>query len=257
MELKQLIPLSILLFGCQPEQWNDCMTSTGSMSTQERNVGDFNTIDVGDRVDLVLDQRSSGSVSVEAGANLLGQITTEVSDGTLKVRNEMRCNWVRSFKPRIVVHVPIDQVAKLVLRGTGNVSCTDSLIRDRFELEQWGAQGSASLLLGVTSCSIALHTGAGDVVLRGRCHSTADLFSGIQGPIDASGMIARFVNVNNNGIADMRCWVTEQLHVQINDVGDVYYRGRSSRVCGTISPGSGSLMHATDPIPHPRAVRHG
>ncbi|MBK8500618.1 MAG: DUF2807 domain-containing protein [Flavobacteriales bacterium] len=147
MELKQLIPLSILLFGCQPEQWNDCMTSTGSMSTQERIVGDFNTIDVGDRVDLVLEERSSGSVSVEAGANLLGQITTEVSDGTLKVRNEMRCNWVRSFKPRIVVHVPVDQVAKLVLRGTGNVSCTDSLIRDRFELEQWGAQGSASLLL--------------------------------------------------------------------------------------------------------------
>ncbi|MBK8500617.1 MAG: DUF2807 domain-containing protein [Flavobacteriales bacterium] len=79
-------------------------------------------------------------------------------------------------------------------------------------------------------------------MLRGRCHSTADLFSGIQGPIDASGMIARFVNVNNNGIADVRCWVTEQLHVQINDVGDVYYRGDPSGVQDVIT-GSGSLIH--------------
>lgn len=243
MELKQIIPLcALLLTGCEREQWNDCITSTGSTRTEDRTVGDFHTIDLDDRVDLVLEERTSGSVSVEAGENLIAQITTEVSDGTLKVRNEMRCNWVRSFKPRITVHVPADQVAKLVLRGTGHVSCADTILRDRFELEQWSAVGSADLLLAVTSCSIALHTGAGDVTLRGRCHQTADLFSGIQGPIDASGMITRFVNVNNSGITDVRCWVTEQLNVQIHDVGDVYYRGEPSGVQETIT-GTGRLIH--------------
>lgn len=242
MELRHAIPLcALLLLGCQREQWDDCITSAGSMRTEERVVGDFSTIDLDDRVDLVIEERSTGSVAVEAGSNLLGQITIEVENGTLTVRNEMRCNWVRSFKPRVTVHVPVDRLAKLVIRGTGNITCTDTIIRDRFELEQWSAQGSADLLLSVTSCSVALHTGAGDVVLRGRCMQTADLFSGIQGPIDASGMITRFVNVNNSGVADIHCWATEQLDVQIKDVGDVYYRGSPAVVRSTIT-GSGRLI---------------
>jgi Putative auto-transporter adhesin, head GIN domain len=243
MELRKLIPLSVLLLsGCQREQWDDCITSAGPMRDEERSVGDFHTIDLDDRVDLVIEERAFGSVSVEAGNNLLGQITTEVNDGILSVRNEMRCNWVRSFKPRVTVHVPVDQVAKLVLRGTGNVTCADTIIRDRFELEQWSAQGSTDLLLNVTSCSIALHSGAGDVTVHGRCMQTADLFSGIQGAIDATDFQSRFVNVNNSGIADIRCWVTEQLDVQLRDVGDVYYRGDPFNVQSTIT-GSGSLIH--------------
>ncbi len=232
----------MLLLGCQREQMDDCITSAGSMRTEERITGDFHTIDLGDRVDLVIEEHAFGSIAVEAGSNLLGQITTEVGDGILTVRNEMRCNWVRSFKPRVTVHVPVDQLAKLVLRGTGNVTCRDSIIRDRFELEQWSAQGSASLLLSVTSCSIALHTGAGDVNLAGRCMQTADLFSGIQGPINASQLRTRLVNVNNSGIADVRCWVTDQLNVQIKDVGDVYYRGDPQDVQEVVT-GSGSVIH--------------
>ncbi len=243
MELKHAIPLcALLLLGCEREQWDDCITSAGPMRSEERAVGDFHTIDLSDRVDLVIEERAFGTVSVEAGDNLLGQIITEVENGTLLVRNDMTCNWVRSFKPRITVHVPVDQVSKLVLRGTGNISCADTIIRDRFELEQWSAQGSADLLLSVISCSIALHTGAGDVRLRGRCMQTADLYSGIQGPMDASGMIARFVNVNNSGIADIHCWVTEQLNVGIHDVGDVYYRGEPGAVQAEIT-GGGSLIH--------------
>ncbi|MBP7409310.1 MAG: DUF2807 domain-containing protein [Flavobacteriales bacterium] len=242
MELKHTILLSaLLLIGCEQEQWDDCITSAGPTRNEERIVGDFHTIDLDDRVDLVIEERADGSVSVEAGVNLLGQITTEVSDGTLKVRNGMRCNWVRSFKPRVTVHVPVDQLAKLVVRGTGNITCADTIIRDRFELEQWSAQGSTSLLLNVTSCSIALHTGAGDVSLMGRCVQTADLFSGIMGPIDASGMRARLVNVNNSGIADIRCWAEIGLDVQIRDVGDVYYRGDPVTLYTDIT-GSGSLI---------------
>ena len=243
MELKRAIPLfALLLLGCEREQWDDCITSAGSMRSEERIVGDFHTVDLDDRVDLVIEERTFGSVSVEAGSNLMGQIATEVSDGTLKIRNEMRCNWVRSFKPRVTVHVPVDEVAKLVLRGTGNVSCTDTIIRDGFELEQWSALGSARLWLKVGNCSVALHTGAGDVTVSGTCSNQANLFSGIQGSIDASGLRARYVNVNNSGIADIRCWVDVALDVQLRDVGDVYYRGEPGSVQSDVT-GSGSLIN--------------
>ena len=143
------------------------------------------------------------------------------------------------MKPRMAVHVPVEGIEKLTVRGTGNVSCRDTIVRDRFELEQWGAQGSASLLLKVTTCAIGLHTGAGDVHAVGECSATANLFSGIQGPIDAHALKAREVNVNNSGIADIRCWATERLYVQLSDVGDVYYTGDPQ--VSSVATGSGRL----------------
>ncbi|MBK7940545.1 MAG: DUF2807 domain-containing protein [Flavobacteriales bacterium] len=42
------------------------------------------------RIDLVLENRESGTLVVEGGANLLDQVVTEVEAGTLTVRNENR-----------------------------------------------------------------------------------------------------------------------------------------------------------------------
>ena len=54
-------------------------------------------------------------------------------------------------------------------------------------------------------------------------------------------MRARFVSVNNSGVTDIRCWAEEGLNVQINDVGDVYYRGDPAAVESQIT-GSGELI---------------
>lgn len=237
-----MILVALLVAGCQREQWDDCVTSAGPARVEERSVGSYHAVDLDDRLDLVIEARAAGSVAVEGGANLLGQVETEVSDGVLRLRNTMRCNWVRDLKKRITVRIASDGLDRLELRGTGHVWCTDTVHADRFELEQWGAQGSARLLLEVESCAIGLHTGAGDVVAAGRCHGAADLFSGIMGPIDASQLQARLVRVNNSGVADVRCWATDQLDAQINDVGDVYYRGDPSIIHQQIT-GSGRLLH--------------
>jgi hypothetical protein len=242
MELRVAIVLCVmLLLGCQREQWDDCITSAGPMRTEERSLAAFIEIDLRDRVDLVFERRTSNTVTIEAGRNLLDQVVTEVRNGTLFIRNENRCNWVRSFKPRITVKVPIDHVAKLTLRGQGNVDCTDTIVRERFDLAQWGAVGSVRLVLDVDHVDAGLHTGVGDVKLEGRCNGQADLFSGMMAPLDASGMRSRFVSVNNSGIADVRCWATTFLAVQLNSVGDVYYKGDPVNVESWIN-GTGRLI---------------
>lgn len=242
MELKRLVPLLLfVLAGCQREQWDDCITSTGAMQVEERMVGAFDRVDLGDRIDLVLEDRASGSITVEAGRNLIGQVTTEVNDGTLRIRNAMRCNWVRSFKPRITVHVPVSGLCRMTVRGTGDVVCTDTIHCDYFLLEQWGAEGSTQLLLHTTRSDIAMHTGAGSITVQGRTE-LLELFSGIMAPIDAHGITASTVNVNNGGVADIRCRTSGELNVRIDDVGDVYYSGSPATINRTIN-GSGRLIH--------------
>lgn len=232
--------LALVMAGCQRERLDDCFTPTGPMAAEERAVGAFRAIVLDDRVDLVLEDRTPGTVIVEAGANLLGQVDTELEGGTLRIRNRNTCNWVRSFKPRITVRAPAAALERLQLNGTGRVSCADTLRAPSFLLEQRGGQGECMLLLRADRADIALHTGAGTVILRGRC-GELNLYSGIMAPIDASAMDARWVNVNNSSVADIRCRARESLDAQVRSVGDVYYAGDPALVTSAIT-GSGRLI---------------
>jgi hypothetical protein len=241
MELKWLLPLCLLIAGCARDQWDDCFTSTGPMSREERTIGDFHTVDLSDRIDLVLEARDEGPVVVVGGGELLDQVVTEVDNGVLQVRNENRCNWVRSYVPRITVRVPITSVGQLTLRGSGSVNGLDTIRRERFVVEQWGGEGTVSLVLDVEELTCALHTGVGDVRLNGRCGEVADLYSGVIGAIDAAGLRTPVVNVNNSGVAVIRCWAEERLAVTILARGDVYYRGSPTEVATDLQ-GSGRLL---------------
>lgn len=229
--------VTFLLCGCQREQWDDCITSTGPTASEQRAVGGYHGIDLDDRIDLVLDPTTVGKVTITSGRNLLDQVRTEVVDGVLRISNGNTCNWVRSFKPRITVRASVVGVERIVLRGTGDVSCSDTIMAPFLAVEQWGAQGTAHLLLAVNNVEVGLHTGAGDAVLHGRCTGEARLYSGIMGPIDASALRASRVSVNNSGITDIRCWAEDELYVFIGDVGDVYYRGGPSVLTSDIQGG--------------------
>ncbi len=235
-----ILILLVALCGCKRDQWDDCITSTGPMRSEVRELGQFHEIDLDDRIDLIFEERPSGTVQVEAGRNLLHQVRTEISDGILMIRNGNRCNWVRSFKPRITVRVPLHDAHTLTIRGAGNITCTDTIERPVFRLEQWGAMGTADLILEVDALFIGLHTGAGDIVLKGRAAHFANYYSDMMGVIDATEFRSPVVNVNNSGLGDFRCWAFQEMNVQIKDVGNVYYRG--DPVINSEITGTGSLI---------------
>lgn len=240
LNVRYIVILFLVLFtACQREQWDDCITSTGPERQEYREVAGFHSIDLNDRIDLVFDHLPATTIHVEAGRNLMDQVRTEVRDSVLYISNDNRCNWVRSFKPRIIVKVPIHAVKELTLRGTGNIHSNDTMVRSVFRLEQWGAMGTADLFLNVDRLFIGLHTGAGDVILAGRARTT-NFYSGMLGSIEATHLLSSVVNINNDGVGDMRCRVDSLLNVQIQDAGDVYYSG--DPIVASQINGSGSLI---------------
>jgi hypothetical protein len=210
------------------------------MRMEERSIGDFHKVVLYDRVDLVLEERESGTITVEAGRNLLGQVVTTQEGGVLVITNTNTCNWVRSFKPRITVRVPIQQAGFLELLGTGNVTATSTVRRGEFRIEQGGGQGTAVIDLDVDTCVAGMHSGAGNVVYTGRA-GLAFLYSASMAPIDASGLDAERVLVNNSGVTDIRCRALQQMDAQIYNIGNIYYSG--SPVITATLQGEGRLVH--------------
>jgi len=60
------------------------------------------------------------------------------------------------------------------------------------------------------------------------------------GPINALGLSAEKIKVNNNGVVDIKCRASIDLNANIYGVGDVYYAGEP--VITTYIVGSGQLI---------------
>ena len=243
MELKPHIIIallaSMLFSSCEKDQWNDCFTSTGSMTEEIRTTEAFSTVEIYDRVDLVLEEGNAGSIVVRAGKNLLGQVETNVVDGKLIIENKNTCNWVRSFQPRITVRVPVSQVAHLDIKGTGNISSTSTVQRSFFRIDQNGGQGNTVISIDVDTCFVGMYSGAGNVSVTGSTYF-ANLYSNTMGPINAIGLDAEVLAVNNSGNVDIRCRASSNLNVEIYGVGDIYYAGEP--LISTNIVGSGQLI---------------
>ena len=67
----------VLLAGCQQEQLDDCITRAGQEREEIRMLESFTTVDLNDRIELVLEERSSHTKSITAGRNLFDQKRTE------------------------------------------------------------------------------------------------------------------------------------------------------------------------------------
>ncbi len=126
---KFLILLSLLaVLSCDSEDSGDCFQKAGKMITEEVTVSDFHEIQVYDKIKLYIEQGSEEKVVIETGKNLLNEITVEVVDGRLILKNENVCNLFRDYGiTKIYVtfkdldylehagNIPLESVGKITL----------------------------------------------------------------------------------------------------------------------------------------------
>ena len=99
------LAVSLFYFSCNNENSCDCLKSIGPVVTEERVIPAFNKLSLEDNVNLFITQDSVYSLTVEAGEHLLQSIKAEVTDSCLYLKNENKCNWVRSFENKINVYL--------------------------------------------------------------------------------------------------------------------------------------------------------
>lgn len=236
-----LLIATVVLASCAKEQRGDCFMGAGEPSSELRELSEFRSIVLDDRIDLELHQDTTAppSLLVEAGSNLLERITTEVRNGELYIGSDLKCNWVRKLdRPKVRLTFP--QVERITYRGVGDITATTPIHGRTFRLEQWDGHGTVRLQLHVDTAWIGLHTGVGDAHVSGSVGQLS-LYTLNFGHIDAASLAAREVLVNNSGSGDIRCRVSDALFVQVRNVGDVYYAGDPPTV-DALFVGSGRLL---------------
>lgn len=218
------------LTGCEKTPVLDCFVSTGSIVQEERPIGEFQTLVLSNNLNLILRQSNTNRLVVEGGSNLLRKIITEVeNDSVLKLSNENRCNWVRSFDKPINVYLDFKRLDLIEYRSIGDVTNVDTLRLDSLNVDVREGAGKIELLLKTPLVYCNLHYGTADIVLKGIADLSYVYGDGF-GRIDNRDLISSQVYVNNKSSNDMYLNANLRLEATIENIGNIYYSGNPPEI---------------------------
>jgi hypothetical protein len=187
----------------------------GPRTTQSRDVAHFTRIDSRDSVDVRVHVGEPQRVRVLAGEKVIGDVHTEVHDGTLQVTFDHSGFGGGD----VVAEVTVPQLSRIATSGSGDVD-GDGIDADTLEIR---SDGSA------------------DIDLAGRVGRLALDMDG-SGDADLAALTAREARVTVGGSGDADVRAAKRLDVSVDGSGDVRYHGNPALTQHV--DGSGDLTRA-------------
>lgn len=215
-------------------------SASAQQKVEDRHLSGFHAVDVGGPFDVRITQGNTESVKVDAPADLMSHITTEVDNGVLKVynkHNEM-FHWGDLFRHRkVLVYVSIKDINSIVVSGSGDVAFPEGLHADRMNLHVSGS-GDVNGMLEAKDLETSI-SGSGDVRLSGHAESSEVRVSG-SGDYRASGFHTSSTSVHVSGSGDASIYASNKVDASVSGSGDIRYSGSPKSVFKSKS-GSGDI----------------
>ena len=208
----------------------------GNLVTVQRNVTDFDKIDLNIDADLEFVQDSVYYLEIQAQANIIANIDTDVeSDGELEIDFD---DWVRSHKKiKIVVHAP--NIYGFEVSGSGSIK-TGAIQTTEMDLHISGSGDIELHSLVATNLESSI-SGSGNLTIGGGSVDVQDIEVSGSGKVDNLSLISQTADVEVSGSGDIELNCSSSLNVRISGSGTVYYSG--NQVISVEISGSGDLIH--------------
>jgi hypothetical protein len=211
---------------------------SGKVITEERQVSDFEKIQVSGVGKVVITQGDTESLTIETDDNLMEYIETKVRGNTLEIgfTNDT------SFSPgggRKVLEPTSGFVFRIGIIDLNDVSVSGAarVEIDKLKTDQLNVSLSGAGDINVSDLNgdqLNVHiSGAGDVELAGKVESQVVSMEGV-GRYQAYDLESQNATVTISGAGGANLWATDTLYVTISGAGDVRYYG-SPTVFPTIS----------------------
>ncbi len=237
-----LLIFTMFVYSCRKSSECDCVKGTGEMTKEVRTPVAFSEIWVWNEVNAVVRQDTFFSVVVEGGENLVPFVTTEVVSNRLFIRNRNHCSWMRSYrKQKVTVFVSAPVIVKINNNGTGDIRGEGVITAPEFTLNVWSS-GSINVFLNCGTSHCNLHTGVGDITMKGYS-GVSYIYNAGSGFAYCGDLQSGYTFITSRGTGDSYVNVSKELDAGILWVGDVYYSGSPPVIKENIS-GKGRLFQS-------------
>ena len=221
--MKTIKLFSIALFSLLIALGSTVQASQSGNNKQTRTVSAFHGISVTSGIDLYLTQKNVQEVSVEAEAEDMENLITEVEGGILKIymkdKSWLNLNWNNTTRKVYVSFVNLD---KLEASAGSDVASQSILNLERLDLD---ASSGSDVKLELNASDVSAESSSGsDINLTGKAVSLqANASSGSD--IDAGEFQTKKCNASASSGSDIRVHVTDQLDANASSGADITYSG--------------------------------
>ncbi|MGI4803686.1 MAG: head GIN domain-containing protein [Janthinobacterium lividum] len=208
------------------------------IETQNRNVSGFHGISSSGSFDIVLKQGNTEAVKVEADAEVINEIVTEVKGGTLEIHSKNTHNWGNFWNNRqIRIYVTAKNLNSIALSGSGDIRIEDQLNANDLELRLSGS-GDFNGAINAKTVAVSI-SGSGDFKISGKAEESTVGISG-SGDFNAGNLMTKSTAIRVSGSGDANVYASEKLDAVVNGSGDVHYGGHPKSVSKS-AHGSGDI----------------
>ncbi|MEB0263060.1 head GIN domain-containing protein [Mucilaginibacter sp. 10I4] len=206
--------------------------------TQDRHLTGFTSVAVAGSYDVFITQGSSESVKVDAPANIIDKIITEVKGGVLVIHTKEGTNWNwDSGNKKMIVYVSIKDISSVSLAGSGDVVFKDGLRASSLKIKLTGS-GDISGKVDVKNLESSIG-GSGDITLSGRADNSTVSVVG-SGDFTGQNLVTTNTQVKVAGSGDARVNANDKIDASVVGSGDVHYTGSAKNISSS-KAGSGSV----------------
>ncbi len=212
----------------------------GNITTQIRNVGSFNRIDVGCAIKLYLTQGNENTVKVETDENLQPYITTQANAGVLvlsckNVRSVTKMNIYVTFKElkgietsgaaSVKANTPIVNKSSFLLSTSGASRVEMQIETDNLTIDASGAS-NLDIITHVQKLVIDAN-GASRVKLEGSANIHSIDISGASF-VDAGNFVSNSVTADVSGASNAKINAKESINAELSGMSKLSYLDKST-----------------------------
>ena len=223
--------ISLLAFSCKKAEDRTCFKFVGDEATKTISLQQMDSLYLYDNLIYTLIPDTGNFVELVGGENLLNHIECINSNNKLEVRNNNKCNFLRSYKKKVNAYIHVKEIKFIHFEGAEKLTNQDTLTSGELRLFIRDGAGPVELTVDNGYMSAAISHGWGDFTLHGftenaflNCNTnsfcnTTDLF------VDTE------LNVYSNTGGNMTVNATgTQLNATIKRDGDILYLGQPSTI---------------------------
>lgn len=214
--------------------------SNAANEVQDRHLSGFNAVDIEGSVDVYIVQGQTESVKVEAPADMMDHIITEVQGNTLRIHDKNSSGWHWGnwgTHKKIAVYVSVREIHEIGVTGSGDVYFKEGIKANSLRIRVSGSGDVQGIVETKTlDCSIS---GSGDMKLVGHAEQSNVSVSG-SGDYSARSLVTQNTAVRVSGSGDANINVSNNLEAAVSGSGDVSYTGGAQHVVKSKS-GSGDI----------------
>ncbi|MGI4022142.1 MAG: head GIN domain-containing protein [Janthinobacterium lividum] len=213
-------------------------TNTFASEIQDRKLSGFRAVASTGSFDVVLRQGGSESVKVEADAEVINDIVTEVKNGTLTIRSKNTRNWSNMWNNRkITIYVVAKDLNSVSLSGSGDLKIENQFNANKLELRLSGS-GDFRGAVNVKTLEASI-SGSGDFSISGKADESTVSISG-SGDYHGSDLMTKSTAIRVSGSGDATIYASENVEASVSGSGDVHYSGHPKNV-SKVAHGSGDI----------------